>query len=65
MSKARTSATKLISRHELRCKREHARMQAAIINAFLRAVAPWFSDEDSDALRRAVDYEMVRPRRKR
>jgi hypothetical protein len=39
-------------------------MQANIINAFLRAVAPWFSDEDSDALRRGVAYELDRPRRK-
>jgi hypothetical protein len=49
VSKARRSAihrtSKRIDRHEDACKREHAKMQTAIINAIFHALGPYFTDE--------------------
>lgn len=68
MSKSRRSALhrtgKRLDKHVGQCQRDHARMQTAIINAFLHATAPWFSDEDRTTIRRAMAHELEHPRRK-
>lgn len=68
MSKARRSALhrtgKRIDKHVGQCQREHAKMQTAIINAFLHALSPYLSEEEVSRFRRTMNSELVRRKHK-
>ena len=60
MSKTVHRVTKLIDRHEDRCDRQHTKLKAEIVNAFLRATAPYFTEEQTDIIRRAMVTNLAR-----
>ena len=60
MSKAVHRVSKRIDRHAADCQRDHARMKTEILNAFLRAVMPYFTEEETSNIRRAMVKDLAR-----
>lgn len=64
MSKALHRVSKRIDRHATDCQRQHAQMKSEILNAFLRAVMPYFTEEETYQIRRVMAKDLARRKHK-